>query len=164
MVMKMKRINLNVAICKEYDEKTQSAKSFIDKVNLESMKAKLTIFIMINGINDDSDSFKYDFFIKCIKADNSQYTDNVSYLFTMDGKRNEGTPSANMINGGCGDFYQVITTIDKVTSFPCGGIFQIEVYSVSSECKNINRAVERYRHYRENEGMPNAVYRFVVKE
>lgn len=172
---RMKHFNMNIALCKDFDESTQSAIGLINEIDLsaqiEKDKIELNIFTLISGFGEDlSEEMEFNYYLICAKDNDyvgkgNNYNKRASYLFSMTMRREkkdiEKEDRSNIpIYPGT---FQSMANWKRKVFFPCSGQFEIHVYKNENNTQE-QSPVEKLKNYIENRKEPVAIYYFSVKK
>lgn len=168
----MEHFNMNIALCKKFDESTQSVIGIMNEVDLnaqeEENKIEINVFTLVSGFGEEpADEMKFDYYLRCTNDDENPeektYSGRSSYLFSMtmkkaDDKKKEDESSIPTYVGT----FQAMSSWKRTIFFPCTGHFEIQVFRNESEIEEKD-ALERLKKYIKNKQDPVAIYHFDVK-
>ncbi len=167
----MEKFNVNVVLCKEYDEKTQSFIGIINRIELDKQTRRnpiqINIITFLSGYGEEvKQDFSLDYYMKCVKdkslEDDEDFSDKISYLFSM--SMHEDVESYNNKQKECmvasyPNTFQNIGQLEKKVLLPCEGRFEVQVFLNDTSEK---KPLDRYKIYIEEEKKPLSVYYFDV--
>ena len=166
-ILTMEKLNINVFLCKEFDESTQSAKAITNQIELEKQTENgiitLNFVTLVSGYGENVfGKYELDCFVKCVKdtsGNEKNYSDKVSFLYTMlmqiDEETSDGIEDSKYKN-----IFQSIGRIEKKFLLPCVGRFVVLLYRKNDEINGTPR--DRYRQYVDRKINPESVYFFDV--
>lgn len=165
----MGRLNFNVSICKEFDETTKSVKEFINQLEMENNKAEITFFSMISGYGEAAKEMQFDYYLVCVQPEDEDYRGKGSLLFTMTMRTINKSDNEVGENGDeklCslmkGEVFQEIAAYKRTVNFPCAGCYELRVYNVLEDCKDLEPK-KRIKKYKEVNNNPISTCVFYVK-
>ena len=170
----MSHLNMNIVLCKEFDEDTQSIHGMMNEIKLSNQidkeKIELNIFTLVSGFGGNaSDQMKFDYYLICTKdldRVEKDYTQSASYMFSMTMSKVEKGNDESSDDAGepiYKNTFQSMTCWNRKVVSPCAGQFEIHVYENVSN-QDVESAMERLENYMQEGQEPVTVYHFNVKK
>lgn len=167
----MEKFNVNVILCEEYDERTQSFIGIINRIELDKQMREnpiqINIITFLSGYGEElKPDFALDYYMKCVKDNSAEgdkdFSDKISYLFSM--SMHEEVESCDEKQKKCmpasyPNTFQNIGRLEKKVLLPCEGRFEVQVFLNDTSEK---KPLERYKTYVEKEKEPLSIYYFDV--